>query len=66
MRVRQREKAYSIATLKEYVPDYESRDRVPRRRRNEVRTSAGPCYEIIQRDQRTSPSASHFPITPPR
>ena len=25
MRVRQREKAYSIATLKEYVPDYESR-----------------------------------------
>ena len=30
MRVRQREKAYSIATLKEYVPDYDSRARVRR------------------------------------
>ena len=30
MRVRRQEKAYSIATLKEYVPDYDSRARVRR------------------------------------
>ena len=37
-RIRQREKAYSIGTLKEYVPDYESRQAyVDRRNKSELR-----------------------------
>ena len=46
MRVRQREKAYSMATLKEYVPDYESRMAyIARREKSDLRR---PLYDIIQ------------------
>jgi len=46
MRVRQREKAYSIKDLKEYVPDYESRAAyAANRNKSEFRRS---LYEIIQ------------------
>ena len=45
MRLRQREKAYSIATLKEYVPSYESRGSYNEKRaRSDLRRS---LFEII-------------------
>jgi hypothetical protein len=46
MRVRQREKAYSIATLKEYVPDYESRMAYKKRLQSSPLRSA--LFEIIE------------------
>ena len=71
MRVRQREKAYSITTLKEYVPDYKSRaEYIALRDASELRRS---LYEI---SLITSPDANplnkdfsfiyrrHFPINP--
>ncbi|HEV3167750.1 MAG TPA: vWA domain-containing protein [Isosphaeraceae bacterium] len=46
MRVRQREKAYSITTLKEYVPDYESRIAyIERRQKSDLRRT---LFDIIQ------------------
>jgi hypothetical protein len=68
MRVRQREKAYSISTLKEYVPDYESRlAYIERRNRSELRRT---LFEIIQlvnpRGNTKSPfyARYHLPIEP--
>jgi hypothetical protein len=59
MRVRQREKAYSIATLKEYVPDYESRATyLGRLRRSPFRTA---LIEIIEAT-RGFPFREHFPV----
>ena len=61
MRVRQREKAYSMKTLKEYVPDYESRvEYMARRNKSEFRRT---LYEIIQLTK-DFPFRRHFPIDP--
>ena len=71
MRVRQREKAYQIADLKEYMPDYKSRMAyVADRNRSELRRT---MYEIIQattwnygqeQDQERMFYRRHFPIDP--
>jgi hypothetical protein len=69
MRVRQREKAYSIATLKEYVPDYEGRNAYFERRGNsELRRT---LYEVIQltspygkTPETTFVHRRHYPIDP--
>ena len=71
MRVRQREKAYQIADLKEYMPDYKSRMAyVSDRNRSELRRT---MYEIIQATtwnylQAEDPERMfyrrHFPIEP--
>ena len=59
MRVRQREKAYSMATLKEYVPDYESRAAYyERAKKSELRTA---LVEIIQATQGFG-FREHFPV----
>jgi hypothetical protein len=61
MRVRQREQAYSIVTLKEYVPDYESRAAYYERiRRSELRTA---LVEIIEATQGFG-FRDHFPVAP--
>ncbi|WP_435018021.1 vWA domain-containing protein [Tundrisphaera sp. TA3] len=61
MRARQREKAYSIATLKEYVPDYESRAAYSERRlKSELRRT---LYEVID-TTRSFPFRVHFPVEP--
>ena len=61
MRVRQREKAYALATSKEYVPDYESRaGYVEKRTKSELRRS---LFEIIQLTK-AFPYRRHFPINP--
>jgi hypothetical protein len=61
MRVRQREQAYSIVTLKEYVPDYESRAAYFERiKRSELRTA---LVEIIQATQGFG-FREHFPVVP--
>lgn len=61
MRVRQREKAYSIATLKEYVPDYESRAAYNERRvKSELRRT---LYDVIA-TTRDFPFRVHFPVNP--
>ncbi len=65
MRVRQREKAYSMTTLKEYVPDYESRSAY-----NERRTKSPFRRELYQIIQETRPDGKnpmfqvrrHYPI----
>jgi hypothetical protein len=65
MRVRQREKAYSMTTLKEYVPDYESRSAY-----NERRTKSQFRRELYQIIQETRPDGKnpmfqvrrHFPV----
>jgi hypothetical protein len=67
MRVHQREKAYSIKDLKEYVPNYESRAAyVAARNKSEFRRT---LYEIIQltRPRDGNPGFTfrrHFPINP--
>jgi hypothetical protein len=49
MRVRQREKAYSMKTLKEYVPDYRSRsDYFKQRSASELRTALAEVIEITK------------------
>jgi von Willebrand factor type A domain len=68
LRLRQREKAYSMSTLKEYVPDYESRlVYLERRQKSPLRRT---LYEVIQE---TKPDGSnkpifavrrHFPVVP--
>src|SRR6185437_11281595 len=68
MRVRQREKAYRIADLKEYVPDYKSRIAyVSDRTKSEFRRT---LFEVIQATK-WRPTADgpfyyprHFPIDP--
>jgi len=61
MRVRQREKAYRIADLKEYVPDYKSRTAYAAdRARSEFRRT---LFEIIQLTK-NFPYRRHFPIDP--
>ena len=61
MRVRRQEKAYSMATLKEYVPDYDSRlEYVERRNRSEFRRT---LYDVIQ-VTKDFPFRWRFPIMP--
>jgi von Willebrand factor type A domain len=61
MRVRRRESAYSMATLKEYVPDYDSRlEYVERRNKSEFRRT---LYDIIQATK-DFPFRWRFPIFP--
>ncbi len=61
MRVRQREKAYRMADLKEYVPDYKSRALyVNDRNKSELRRT---LYAIIQ-ETKTFPYKHHFSIVP--
>lgn len=61
MRVRTREQAYSIKTMKEYVPDYESRiTYAENRNKSEFRRN---LYEIIQ-VTKGFPFRRHFPIEP--
>ncbi|WZO98479.1 VWA domain-containing protein [Isosphaeraceae bacterium EP7] len=68
MRIRQRERAYSISTLKEYVPDYEGRQAYDARRaKSDLRRS---MHEIIQitrpltEGETLIPFRRHFPIEP--
>jgi hypothetical protein len=68
MRIRQREKAYSLTTLKEYVPDNEGRAAyVEKRNRSELRRT---MYEIIMHTRPVSGEnrgfafQRHFPILP--
>ncbi len=61
MRVRQREKHYKMATLKEYVPDYKSRMQYSAdRQKSEFRRT---LYDIIQATK-SFPFRTHFPIDP--
>ena len=61
LRLKKREKAYSINTLKEYVPDYESRAQyLDRRAKSEFRRT---LYDIIQ-ETRTYPFRHRFPVYP--
>ncbi len=61
LRIHRREKAYSIQTLKEYVPDYESRaSYLERRAKSEFRRT---LFDIIQ-ETRTYPFRHHFPVFP--
>jgi hypothetical protein len=61
MRVRRQERAYSMATLKEYIPEYDSRlEYVDRRNKSEFRRT---LYEIIQAT-RDFPFRYHFPVMP--
>jgi len=61
MRVRQREKRYTMANLKEYVPDYKSRALyVNDRNKSELRRT---LFEIIQ-TTKTFPYKHHFSIVP--
>jgi hypothetical protein len=61
LRLRNKEKAYSIATLKEYLPEYESRvNYFENRNRSEFRRT---LYEIIV-TTKAFPFRHHFPIEP--
>jgi ribosomal protein L17 len=61
MRVRQREKAYSMATLKEYVPDYENRAAYYERiKKSEFRTALVEIIEVTK----GFGFRQHFPILP--
>jgi hypothetical protein len=68
MRMRQREKAYSITTLKEYVPDYESRVAYnERRQKSELRRTLFGIIEGINPhggDKSPFHARRHFPIQP--
>jgi hypothetical protein len=70
MRVHRQERAYSIATLKEYLPEYDNRlEYVERRNKSEFRST---LYAIIQETQRfpfrmdppNTPHAYRFPVLP--
>jgi hypothetical protein len=68
MRIRQREKAYALATLKEYLPDNDGRAAyVEKRNRSELRRT---MYEIIMHTRPVSGEnrgfafQRHFPIFP--
>jgi len=61
MRVRQREKAYSIKALKEYIPDYESRSSYAERRNaSELRRA---LHQVIQ-ETKGYGTALGFPVYP--
>ena len=61
LRIHKREKAYSIATLKEYVPDYESRQAyVTRRNKSELRQTLREVIAITK----DFPYRHHFPVMP--
>ena len=61
MRVRRQERAYSMVTLKEYIPEYGSRlEYVERRNKSEFRRT---LYEIIQ-VTKDFPFRYRFPVTP--
>jgi hypothetical protein len=61
LRIKRREKAYSIETLKEYVPDYESRSAyLERREKSEFRRT---LFAIIQ-ETKTYPFRHHYPVFP--
>ncbi len=61
LRIHRREKAYSMNTLKEYVPDYESRTAYAERRgKSEFRRT---LFEIIQ-ETRKYPFRHSYPIFP--
>ena len=61
LRIRRREKAYSIATLKEYVPDYESRQAyVARRNKSELRRTLREVIAITK----DFPYRHHYPVIP--
>ena len=61
LRIVQREKAYSITTLKEYVPDYESRLAYAERRTASVFRRT--LYEVIQ-ETRKYPFRHSYPVDP--
>lgn len=61
MRVRQREKAYEIKDLKEYIPEYEGRAQyVAERNKSEFRRN---LYDVIQATK-DFPFRRHFPVDP--
>jgi hypothetical protein len=61
LRIKTREKAYSMETLKEYVPDYESRPAyLERREKSELRRT---LFAIIQ-ETNAYPFRHHFPVNP--
>ncbi len=61
LRIKRREKAYSIATLKEYIPDYESRAAyLERRQKSEFRRT---LFDVIQETNKY-PLRHHFPVFP--
>jgi hypothetical protein len=60
--INQREKAYSMQTLKEYVPDYESRKEYNARVAKSVLRRT--LYEIIQQTREFG-FRRHFPVEPP-
>jgi hypothetical protein len=61
LRIKKREKAYSIDAMKEYVPDYESRSQyLERRNKSEFRRT---LFAIIQ-ETKTFPFRHHFPVFP--
>jgi hypothetical protein len=61
LRIHRREKAYSIETLKEYIPDYESRAAyLDRRQKSEFRRT---LFEVIQ-ETRNYPFRHRYPIFP--
>jgi hypothetical protein len=62
LRATQREKAYSMSTLKEYVPDYQSRiSYLDRRMKSPVRSM---IFEIVK-DSQKIPTRIDFPIEAP-
>jgi hypothetical protein len=61
LRIKRRERAYSIDTLKEYVPDYESRSAyLERREKSPFRRT---LFAIVQ-ETKTYPFRHHFPVFP--
>lgn len=63
MRVRKREKAYSIAALKEYVPSYDNR--VAYMARRDKSDLGRLLSEIIQFTSKDFVHRRHYPINPP-
>ncbi len=63
MRVRQREKAYSMTILKEYVPDYESRAAYfAARDKSELRKAIAEVIDLTSKD---FVPRRHYPVNPP-
>ena len=61
LRIRHREKAYSIEELKEYVPDYESRQAyAERRNKSELRRTLREIIAVTQE----FPYRHHYPVMP--
>ena len=61
LRIKRREKAYSIETLKEYIPDYESRAAyLERRQKSEFRRT---LFDIIE-ETKSYGFRHHYPVFP--